>query len=303
MISMPRAVRLILLFGGSIGMLTAQTAETVPTIEKLIDSERLPEARKRLEQTVQANGETARSLFLLSMILYKEKRFEESLEVVKTSLARDHEQGNAYKLMALDLAALNRGDEVAAVLEKAVELAPKDFMAWYYLGYARFRVFKYGDAVQPLRRSIELNPNYSESYYLLGVALEQLRRQPEAERVYRDLIGRFESQKMTSDRPYLFLGRLLFTMDRYADAVEPLDRAARLDPTTVDAWKFLGRSYKQLGRTEDARAALEKALGLSPGDRETRYLLLQVYRALGMDERAAEQAKAIQDLSTAAAKR
>jgi len=60
------------------------------------------------------------------------------------------------------------------------------------------------------------------------------------------------------------LGDAYLESDRPRNAVEPLEAAARLDPTSARAHLLLGTAYQSLGRTADATRAYRRFLELEP---------------------------------------
>lgn len=58
----------------------------------------------------------------------------------------------------------------------------------------------------------------------------------------------------------LLTGQALRVMERYADAVEPLQQAGELEPENISVWLALGWCYKRTGRIDLAIDALEHAL-------------------------------------------
>ncbi len=57
----------------------------------------------------------------------------------------------------------------AASFEAAVTQFPeKAYLAQYYLGYLQWRSRKLDDALPLLEKAVKLNPDYAETYYLLG---------------------------------------------------------------------------------------------------------------------------------------
>jgi tetratricopeptide (TPR) repeat protein len=247
--------------------------------------------------TVSAQVDSPQALLLQAEALHKQKQYAQSLAAAERLLTVPEVALAAYKLSGANLALLGRGPDAELRFQKAVELGPKDALAWYYLGFARFRIFKYREALDPLRKAIELNPHHTDSYYTLAVALEWLQEPAEAEKVYRKLIPLTAKIAGEAARTNLFLGRLLVTQSRYRDALDPLESAARLMPKSAEALKYLGRVYRQLERNEDALRVFETAVTLAPEDRELRYLLMRTYSALGKHQQADAEAKAIEGLA------
>lgn len=72
----------------------------------------------------------------------------------------------------------------------------------------------------------------------------------------------------------LFLrGQALRMMERFLDAVKPLEEAAKLDPENVHIWLALGWCHKRLGRLDLAIQALEEALAADPEEAIVHYNL------------------------------
>ena len=230
--------------------------------------------------------------------LYKNNRCAEAVAIADKLLDVVAVAPDAHKLSGICLAQLGRGPEAASRFLKAVEIAPEDAMAWFYLGFARLRMFRHSEAVAPLRRAIELNPGHAEAYYNLGIALEQSQQVAEAEKLYRRMVDIMGEIAGEAGRPQLFLGRMLVHNGRHAEAVAPLEVAAQRMPKSADALKFLGRAYRHVGRDEEALRVLEAALAINADDREVKYLLMRAYVALGREELAREQAKSIEALDS-----
>jgi tetratricopeptide (TPR) repeat protein len=75
---------------------------------------------------------------------------------------------------------------------------------------------------------------------------------------------------LAPDDPALLLDRALAlgAMERYADALEDLDRAVALDPSRADAWVLRGAANRQLNRAAEAERDVARALALAPDNAE-----------------------------------
>jgi tetratricopeptide (TPR) repeat protein len=63
-------------------------------------------------------------------------------------------------------------DEASAAYQKAAELDPAQAaQAWRNFGITMYNANKYKDAVEPLKKSTELDPKNAQSWYLLGTVL------------------------------------------------------------------------------------------------------------------------------------
>jgi Flp pilus assembly protein TadD len=81
-------------------------------------------------------------------------------------------------------------------------------------------------------------------------------------------------------------GEGLRAMERYFEALLPLERAARLAPADVRVRVALGWCYKRIGRIDLAISTLEKALTLKPDDPLLDYNLACYLSLAGQRRRA-----------------
>ncbi|MFQ5646724.1 MAG: tetratricopeptide repeat protein, partial [bacterium] len=95
-------------------------------------------------------------------------------DVVKKSFnkARPHNNlGKAYAAAALaDKSLANLADEAIKEYKKAIELNPKNFVAYDNLGQSYGRKGKTDEAIKSCRQAVKLNPGYLQAYNNLGVA-------------------------------------------------------------------------------------------------------------------------------------
>ena len=63
-----------------------------------------------------------------------------------------------------------------------------------------------------------------------------------------------------------FFGAVLIRLRRYDESIEPLRRAAELDPEQPNHWANLGSAYRRLGRNGEAITALQQGLRRHPDD-------------------------------------
>jgi tetratricopeptide (TPR) repeat protein len=257
-----------------------------PTIERLIDQGRLPEARAKLRERFAKEGERPRLLLFEAMILYREHQYLDSLRKLERSLSLHDGDADVYKLIGLNLVSVGKADLAAQYFEKAVELAPGDFMARYYVGLYQLTSKQYAQAETTARATLKLNPKYVDAWLLLGVAQEQLGQEEAAIETYRQSIEMTEQQPLKSELPFLYLARLLVSLQRFAPSLPPLKRAVLINPQSSEAFALLGRVLGRLGQYEEARRALEEAIRLAPQEKTAHFLLMGIYQKLGKADEA-----------------
>jgi tetratricopeptide (TPR) repeat protein len=257
-----------------------------PTIERLIDQGRLPEARAKLREQIAKEGERPRWLLCEAMILYKEGRYPESLRRLDRILSLNEATPDVYKLIGLNLVSGGRDDLAGYYFERAVELAPRDFMARYYLALYQVTHQQAERAEINSQEVIKLNPTYLDGYLALGVAQEQLGKEQDAIQTYRRAIEIAEQQKSPTEAPLLYLARLLISLRRFDQSLPLLKKAAVINPQSPETFTLLGQTLSRFGRYDQAIQALQEAVRLAPEDKTPHYLLMGVYKKLGRAEDA-----------------
>jgi len=86
-----------------------------------------------------------------------------------------------------------------------------------------------------------------------------------------------------------YLGELARQQDQLPDAVEHFTRSTKMFADFAEAWTGLGRSLLDFGKTADAVAPLETAAKLAPDNPTVHFALATAYQRLGRKEEAARE--------------
>jgi tetratricopeptide (TPR) repeat protein len=174
---------------------------------------------------------------------------------------------------------------------------PQNPLAYeYYLRSISYPLSNEGDqlAIEMLKKSIELDPNYAPAYDQLGNRTQRLAQygllDPEetqkAENYYLKALSLNEELLSA-------LGNLavLYTdTGRTEEAVELTRRMVEINPNNADAHFSLGYIYRYAGMNNDALREMEKAVTLDPKNPEFRSIII-TYRFAGEYEKAFEISK------------
>ena len=146
-------------------------------------------------------------------------------------------------------------------------------------------------AVNMMRRAIRSNPNVPLYHTNLGVTLQKLQQDDEAENCFRLAL------KMQPDQPEALcaLGSLLCGRNENESAIGMLRRAVDQVPDYSAAWNNLGIALKQAGRVEEALPCLKKALHLNPQDQTLRINLGEVLDEANHFDEAVREVKQVLD--------
>ena len=172
-----------------------------------------------------------------------------------------------------------------------------DAESWYWLGYARLKLEKTGEAVECFKNALAMKSDYPEARGMLGVALAAIGEYDEAidqfERVVRD-----DPENPTA---HANLSSALARARRMEEATSNAVRAVELDPSSgakiVETAMFL----QQQLRVADALALLRACAAKAPSDLPLTIALIQMLtqqssvaaqvEAVELAERACEQTR------------
>jgi tetratricopeptide (TPR) repeat protein len=109
-------------------------------------------------------------------------------------------------------------------------------------------------------KAIELNPNYYKAWYGRGVDLSNLGRNEAAIASYDKALQLEPDDHQSWGKR----GTSLLYMKNYEEAIVSFRKAVEIDPDYYWAWGAIGLTLVQLGRYEEAVTAYNKALEINP---------------------------------------
>jgi Flp pilus assembly protein TadD len=250
-------------------------------------------AATELEQAVNLQPKNPRAHFEYAVCLLTLGRNDDARAQFETvrKLAGDSRYVTYY-LGRLDLLA---NDYPSAIKRLSSVAEPPPFPdTSFYLGVAYLSSGDANNGIKWLERAARLQPTDYRVHYRLARAYSTAGRQPDAEREYalynkfldahkntegevRDCADALRTkpaadahdvcQRMfapNDPEKLTLLGQLYGEAGAFQNALEPLTRAAQLDPNSYEAWHNLGLTYFRLQQYKQARTPLEKAVVLRP---------------------------------------
>jgi Flp pilus assembly protein TadD/TolB-like protein len=180
------------------------------------------------------------------------RSFQRALELDPINSSAHSELGNSYL-------AMGKLEEAESIYKKAAQLRPDDFTSLNGLGLFYYGRGRYQDATKIFQRTTELVPDNSSGYTNLGAVYWM-------DGQYQNAAISYE--KSLALRPtasaYSSLGTVYFFLDRCAEAVPLMEKAAAILPKNDQVWGNLADVYgcSPNGR-EKAAQAYRQALQLS----------------------------------------
>ena len=196
----------------------------------------------------------------------------------------------ALCIEAAELAGQERLDEAAERYRQASQIEPDFAEAHYNLGVVLQWQGKAIDAAGAFRRAINLKPDYFEAHTNLGAALETLGRPEDAISAYRQAL----TVNPSHARAHSNLGSALQKLKRPDEAIAALEKALAVEPQFPEALNNMGNALSDLGRFDDAIDHFRRALSLMPDFAQAHHNLGNTLKkAARLDDAAASLKQAI----------
>jgi tetratricopeptide (TPR) repeat protein len=289
------------------------SAAVADRIEELLDNgnqfrdaRRFAEAETAYQSVLTLKANDGRAAYGLGNIYSDQQRWEEA-EVAYRNAAQ-WSPSDVDALVALSVVLVQprtgagnakRFAEAESFARRAVQLQPKNAVAWDRLGVAlQARGVFNNETENAYRRAVELDPQHPVAYAHLARVLNRLGRRDEALPLYEkatelakdpatlNLIAESlqAEQQWQNSEPVLkrvleldarnatalfMMGRMLVVFKRYQESEPYLKLATEVSPRAFQPFNLLGRSYLALDRFEEAEATYDRAAEFaSPGDRK-----------------------------------
>ena len=152
---------------------------------------------------------------------------------------------------------LNKAETLSSALTQQF---PDHSFGWKILGAVLHRTGRFNDALIPMQRSIELNPQDAQAHNNLGLALRNLGQLNAAEIHLRQAI----ELKPDYAEFHNNLGITLSDLGKFNHAEDSFRHAISLNPNYAAARNNIGMLLNTLGRADSAVACYLEAIALQP---------------------------------------
>jgi Tfp pilus assembly protein PilF len=203
----------------------------------------------------------------------------------------------AALLCILAVATVRRGtvwNSDVALWEDTVRHAPGKARAWFNLGGAYLETDP-EKARAPLLRALELQPDFVEALYDVGIIEQQKGNWPTALAYYERAIKNDPEYWPAWNN----MGNTLFSMGQPQRAVEYFEKTLSLNPDYWPAQYNIAILHFMTGRYEDALRRLRIVLDWRPDFRDARHLMAVSFAQAGHREEADREWKKLGELNAA----
>lgn len=152
-------------------------------------------------------------------------------------------------------------DEAIRYAESAVALDPKAHLAFNLMGLAYASKGDYVQAAAAYAKAVEAKPDFADGLVNLGTARAETGDAAGAAEAFRSALALGPSAKAAYG-----LGRALFDLKNYAEALDAVRASIAEDNQTAPAHNLEGAILNALGRPGEAIPSFRTALSLAPQD-------------------------------------
>ena len=178
------------------------------------------------------------------------------------------ENRQAQQYFQLGQANLSEGKNQEAIqnLKKSLELNPKDADVHIYLGVVYLLLSDFNNAEKEMDEALKLNPYLTDAKNSLGAVYMRTGR---AEKARAVLESALKDKTYPSPEKILYnLGTLHLEAKRYPDALEAFRRAVAANSGYAKGYFGLGLTFAETGKEEEARTNFQKVITLEPKSAE-----------------------------------
>ncbi|MBI3586932.1 MAG: tetratricopeptide repeat protein [Ignavibacteriales bacterium] len=147
-------------------------------------------------------------------------------------------------------------EEAADKFRRIVEINPRDFLSYYYLGNAMVALGKQDSARVCLRISSELNPNFVPAIAVLGSLYYAIKDYAKALELYQNAFSQRPNNADYANR----IGLCYRQVNDYPNAISFFKKATEIDSLTATYAANLGHAYFHENKHDSSVVAYEKAI-------------------------------------------
>ena len=195
-----------------------------------------------------------------ALAFHQNGQLERAESLYKLLLANEPVNSDVYHL--LGIIAYQRGNHYQAIdlIRKAIQINPEVPSYYSNCGIALKELKLFNDAIASYDLAIKLNPEYAEAYYNKGNALQEIHQFSEALTNYEKAI----SINSNYAAAYSNRGITLNHLSQFQDAIRSFDKAIELESNYPAPYSNRGIALQNLGRFEDAVNSFDLAIVLKP---------------------------------------
>jgi tetratricopeptide (TPR) repeat protein len=223
---------------------TGRNEESIEPLKKIIELEQAEEGYQYLGELYYALGTNHMNDFKFDKnpqdSIKAMDYFDKSIETVEEGLTRYPENSDLLNTKFNAYIAVGRMEEASNSAKALVEKEPENKFHHYNYAYVLLKMGEYQEAETHFLKAIEIDPEYDNAIYNLGVTYVTWGTAMNKEAEAKGVMSEEYKQK-------------------YQASLKYLEKVVQKDPSNIAVWELLGKVYSVLGMTDDANNAFKKA--------------------------------------------
>jgi type IV pilus biogenesis/stability protein PilW len=173
----------------------------------------------------------------------------------------DRQAQQYFRLAQVDFAE-GRNQEAIEHLRKSIDLDPKNADVHGFLGVVYLLLSDYEKAEKSLDQALRINPYLTDARNSLGAVYLETGRTEKARGQFEEALK--DRTYPTPEKIFFNLGSLELEEKRYPQALESFRKAVSANPNYARAHLGMGRALAATGRGAEARRHFEKVIAIDP---------------------------------------
>ncbi len=195
----------------------------------------------------------------LAVVYYNKGLYEEAIQELEKALGIDPNFTLARNNLEIILKKSGKLDNKVKELAHHIEVEPFDELRTLELADTYRKLNRYSQAIIYYRKVLDFNPGSYEAHYGLGITLKNLGKYDDAlEEIKRSL------EIKISPEGYRLLGEIYFNKGTIDLAIRNFQESIMLDSSSAEAHFFLGFAYGEKGMHKEGREEIKKAIQINP---------------------------------------
>ena len=167
-----------------------------------------------------------------------------------------------FQLLGSTLLTRNQISQALVALQRAIDLDPKAYWAWFALGHCHFEQGRYVEAAGDFSVCVALEPRFAWSYLNRGLALARVGRLDEARDSYRRAIDK----NPRFAEAWVNLAAAELELNDLKEAERAIEMAKSLGKSGTSVLAMLGEIKGRLGKVSEAESLFGEILQRKPDD-------------------------------------
>jgi adenylate cyclase len=193
----------------------------------------------------------------------KDAWIEKAMDAALKALMYDNTSSEGYTALGLAYYSKRSHGEALTAIEKAVELDPENFFAYWIKGRILRALDDFEGAVHQFLKVLELNPDFHTVYIELQMEYDRLGQKEKKDEVIEKAVKFYPAYLLRHPddaRAHIFFAGVLLSVEKFDDAKFRLERAIDLSPNDANMMYNVACNYSRMGELDLAIENLRKAI-------------------------------------------